>query len=209
MAAWAQFSCPRFGPRAHRPLSSLGTVLAGEVHAPPDASLLASIIGPINPPSPVTTGCDQRARDEPTVPTPTPPRAMDTSSHGAGRAQSLSAPRACTAQTRARPLPARPPRDAGAFAATRSPRPRACRAPPGRSGVAGSAAFWGGTDPRSCGGACAPAPCGGVGHHASAGAANGHPWDHATRHRPQRCRARAARPAPARGPLPSRSHLDD
>src|SRR6266566_7022390 len=101
VAAWAQFSCPRFGPRAHRPLSSLGTVLAGEVHAPPDASLLASIIGPINPPSPVTTGWDKRARDAPTVPTPTPPRAMDTSSHGAGRAPSLSAPRACTAQTRA------------------------------------------------------------------------------------------------------------
>src|SRR2546427_10684553 len=92
VAAWAQFSCPRFGPRAHRPLSSLGTVLAGEVHAPPDASLLASIIGPINPPSSATTGWEQRARAEQPVAPPPPLRAMWQSCRGGGRGQSRSAP---------------------------------------------------------------------------------------------------------------------
>jgi hypothetical protein len=44
VAAEAQFSCPQFGPHAHRPISYLGTLLAFEVHDTPDSSILAIMI---------------------------------------------------------------------------------------------------------------------------------------------------------------------
>ncbi len=44
VAAEAHFSCPQFGPHAHRPISYLGTLLAFEVHDTPGSSILAIMI---------------------------------------------------------------------------------------------------------------------------------------------------------------------
>src|SRR5713101_7901105 len=66
------------------------------------------MISPIDRPSPMATGLDTRARDEPTVQTQTKSKSMETQSQGARRAQSVSAQRTRADQKRARPLPPSP-----------------------------------------------------------------------------------------------------
>ena len=129
---------------------------------------------------------DLRTRDEPMLHHAPPSRAMATYSPAARRARAFPASTACAPQSRARPGPPRPHRDAGPPASACSPPARTRHRAQGCRGRRGSPALWRRSHGLSC---CLPRPASpgaGPRPHTRTVSANHQQLGHPPRDRPPR-----------------------